>query len=121
MCVGPIQERDARAVRRHVARVMAALGAAQLRTDELSVHEGIAPEGQHRICLAHWCQSKGKRAWDLYGEAVEEDRPLEAQSMQDLLGHPRVRPRPPTLPTGSAVEDQAVAVACGAELGTGQR
>lgn len=94
----PLQETEAGKVRRHVAKVMSQVGAEELRTDEHSVYEGIVPEGQHRICLAHWRRSKGKRAYDLYRQALAEERPLEAQSMQQLLELLRLKPRPPTLP-----------------------
>jgi len=98
VCVEPVQETDARAVRRHVAKVMAAVGAEELRTDEHSVYEGIVAEGRHRLCLAHWRKSKGKRAWDLLQRAEAEDRPLEAQTMRELLELLRLQPRPPTVP-----------------------
>jgi len=96
--VVPLQEAEAAKVRRHVRQVMAAVGAEELRTDEHSVYEGIVPEDQHRICLAHWRKSKGKRAYDLYRQALAEERPLEAQSMQRLLELLRLKPRPPTVP-----------------------
>jgi len=98
LCVEPLQETDARAVRRHVARVMAHVGAEELRTDEHSVYEGIVPEGRHRLCLSHWRKSKGKRAWDLLRRAEAEDKPLEAQTMRELLELLRLQPRPPTVP-----------------------
>ena len=96
--VEPVKETEASKVRRHVAKVFAAVGAEELRTDEHSVYEGVAPEGRHRICLAHWRKSKGKRAYDLYRQAVAEDRPLEAASMAELLELLRLEPRPPTVP-----------------------
>ena len=77
---------------------MRQVGAQELRTDEHSVYAGIVPEGQHRLCLAHWRKSKGKRAYDLYRQALAEERPLEAQSMQRLLELLRLKPRPPTVP-----------------------
>ena len=98
LCVEAVQETDAATLRRHVARVMAAVGAEELRTDEHSGYRGIVPEGQHRLCLTHWRKSKGKRAYDLYRQAVAEDRPLEADSMLQLLSILRMDPRPPTVP-----------------------
>jgi len=98
LCVEALQETNARAVRRHVARVMAQVGAEELRTDEHSVYEGIVPEGRHRLCLSHWRKSKGKRAWDLLRRAEAEDRPLEAQTMRELLELLRMQPRAPTPP-----------------------
>lgn len=98
LLVVPVQETEAGKVRRHVAKVMSQVGAEELRTDEHSVYEGIVPEGQHRICLAHWRKSKGKRAYDLGRQAVAQGRPLEAESMQRLLELLRLKPRPPTLP-----------------------
>lgn len=98
LCVEAVQETDAATLRRHVARVMAAVGAKELRTDEHSGYRGIVPEGQHRLCLTHWRKSKGKRAYDLYRQAVAEDRPLEADSMLQLLDILRLDPRPPTVP-----------------------
>ncbi len=98
ICVEPLQETDAAKVRRHVRNVMTAVGAEELRTDEHSVYEGIVQEGGHRICLSHWRKSKGKRAYDLHRRAVAEDRPLEAQTMVELLELLRQQPRPPTVP-----------------------
>lgn len=95
----PIQESNARLVRRHVSKVFAALKSEELRTDELSVYDRIVPQGRHKICLAHWRKSKCKRAHDLYRAAVREDRALEADSMRRLLELLRLNPRPPTVPT----------------------
>lgn len=53
ICVEPINETDSAKVRRHVQKVMACVGAEQLRTDELSVYDRIVPEEDHKICLAH--------------------------------------------------------------------
>ncbi len=98
--VEPLKETQAAKVRRHVAKVFAAVGAEELRSDEHSVYEGIVPEGRHQICLSHWRKSKGKRAWDLCRQAVAEDRPLDAASMRQLLELLRQKPRPPTVPEG---------------------
>jgi hypothetical protein len=98
LCVAWAKETEAEKVRGHVRRVMAAVGAEELRTDEHSVYEGIVPEGRHRLCLSHWRKSKGKRAWDLWQQAEREGRPLEAESMRQLLELLRLEPRPPTVP-----------------------
>jgi transposase-like protein len=98
LCVAWAQETEPAKVRRHVARVMAAVGAEELRTDEHSVYEGIVPEGRHRLCLTHWRKSKGKRAFDLHRQALVEDRWLEARTMEELLALLRLQPRPPTVP-----------------------
>lgn len=98
ICVEPIQEKDTRKVRRHVAKVMAAVGAEELRSDEHPCYQGIAGEDRHRLCLTHWRKSKGKRAYDLHRQAISEGRELEARSMQELLVLLRLEPRPPTVP-----------------------
>ena len=98
IAVVPVHEEETQKVRHHVAKVMAAVHAQELRTDEHSVYEGIAPEGRHRLCLTHWRKSKGKRAYDLYRQAVAENCPLEAQTMLELLGLLRKQPRAPTPP-----------------------
>jgi len=93
-----VEETQADEVRRIVREVMAQVGATELRTDEHSSYEGIAPEGSHRLCLTHWLKSKGKRAWDLLQQAQQEQRPLEVSSLEDLLALLRKRPRSPTVP-----------------------
>jgi len=98
LCVEPLSETDTRAVRRHVAQVMSAVGAEELRTDEHSVYEGIVSADRHRLCLTHWRKSKGKRTWDLLRQAEAEDRPLEAQTLRELQKLLRLEPRPPTVP-----------------------
>jgi hypothetical protein len=98
LCVEPLEETDTAKVRRHVARVMARVGAEELRTDEHSVYEGAVPPERHRLCLSHWRKSKGKRAWDLLRAAEAQDRPLDAQTMRELLELLRLQPRPPTPP-----------------------
>jgi hypothetical protein len=96
--VAPLHEEQAEKVRQHVQRVMRQVRAEELRTDEHSVYEGIVPEGRHRLCLAHWRKSKGKRAYDLHRQAVAEECPLEAQTMQELLELLRKQPRAPAVP-----------------------
>jgi len=96
--VESIQEKDARKVRRHVARVMAAVGAEELRTDEHPSYKGIVDEPAHRLCETHWRKSKGKRAYELCRRALAEGRELDAQSMEQLLAILRLKPRPPAPP-----------------------
>ena len=96
--VVPVHEEQTDQVRRHVRRVMAQVHAQELRTDEHSVYEGIVPQERHRLCLTHWRKSKGKRAFDLHRQAVAEDHPLEADTMQELLELLREQPRAPTAP-----------------------
>jgi len=98
LLVEPIGETEAALVRRHVRRVLAEVGAEELRTDEHSVYEGIVSPGKHRLCLTHWRKSKGKRAWDLLQEALRTGRELEAATLQDLLELLRQQPRGPTVP-----------------------
>lgn len=98
VAVEPLHEEQTQQVRRHVRRVLAQVQGQELRTDEHSVYEGIVPEGVHRLCLTHWRKSKGKRASELYRQAVAEARPLEAQSIQELLALLRKQPRAPTVP-----------------------
>jgi len=96
--VEPLHEEQTQKVREHVAKVMAQMGAQELRTDEHSVYEGIVPDQRHRLCLTHWRKSKGKRAFDLHRQAVAEQAVLEAQTMQELLALLRKKPRAPTVP-----------------------
>jgi transposase-like protein len=96
--VEPLHEEQTRKVRTHVAKVFAEVGAQELRTDEHSVYEGIVPEDRHKLCLTHWRKSKGKRAYDLYQQALFHECPLEAQTMKELLELLRKKPRCPTVP-----------------------
>ena len=98
IAVQPIHEDQTQQVRDHVARVMAQVGAQELRTDEHSVYEGIVPEGRHRLCLTHWRKSKGKRAHDLLREAQAQQATFEADTMRELLELLRKKPRAPTVP-----------------------
>jgi hypothetical protein len=98
LCVEPIKETEPAKVRRHVRRVFAAVGAEELRTDEHSVYRTVVDDDRHRLCLAHWRKSKGKRARDLADQAHREGRSLEAQDMRRLLELLRQQPRPPTPP-----------------------
>ena len=52
--VEAIQETDSLKLRRHVAKVMAAVGADELRSDEHLVYRGIVSEDRHRRCLWSW-------------------------------------------------------------------
>jgi len=98
LLVEPLQETDTEAVRAHVREVFAAMGAVELRTDEHSVYEGIVDEGAHRLCLAHWNKSKGKRCADLHRQAAAGKHVVAAGAMRKLLGILRQKPRPPTVP-----------------------
>jgi hypothetical protein len=100
LLVEPLQESDTAKVRRHVQRVLQEVGAEELRTDEHSVYQGVSGDRRHRLCLTHWRKSKGKRAWDIYQQAQREHRPLESQTMAELLAMLRLQPRPPTPPEG---------------------
>jgi len=100
LVVEPLQETDTQAVRSHVREVFAAMGAGELRTDEHSVYEGIVDEGEHRLCLAHWKKSKGKRCVDLYRQAAADKHVVAAGAMRKLLGILRQKPRGPTVPPG---------------------
>jgi len=96
--VEAVHERDSDKLRRQVAKVLAAVGAQELRSDEHSAYRGIVPDDHHRLCLTHWLKSKAKRASELYGQALLENRPLEVESMKRLLAILRLKPRPPTMP-----------------------
>lgn len=98
LAIEPVAEHDARAVRRHVARVFRAVGAEELRTDEHASYKQVVPAAQHRLCLTHWRKSKGKRAWDLHRQAQTEGRSLDMASLQQLTALLRLQPRPPTVP-----------------------
>ena len=97
--VEPVKETDAKRVHEHVLRVIREFGADQLRTDELSVYEGIVPEEQHTICLAHRLKSKCKRARDLYRQLKAEGMLFEAEDMLDLLKLLHAEPRSPFVPS----------------------
>jgi len=98
VCVEAANETDSRKVRQHVLRVMREVGAEQLRTDELSVYEGIVPEEKHKICLAHWRKSKCRRTYDLYRRLKADGMGFESENMLELLELLRAEPRPPTVP-----------------------
>jgi hypothetical protein len=82
--VEPGQEADAKKVREHIQRVMERTGAHELRTDELSVYEHTAAS-EHMVCLAHWLESKCKRAWELARLFEAEKMSYEAQAMRQLI------------------------------------
>ena len=98
ICVEPIEETDSAKVRRHVQKVMAMVGAEELRTDELSVYDKIMPDGFRKICLAHWLKSKCYRAWQLHNQLKAEGMNYEAEQMRQLLEYLKITPRPPTVP-----------------------
>jgi hypothetical protein len=98
IAVEALHEEQTWQVRQHVAKVMAEVGAEELRTDEHSVYEGIVPEERHRLCLTHWLKSKCKRAADLGRVAQTLEAPFEAATMRELLELLRKKPRAPTVP-----------------------
>jgi len=84
LSVEPVKETDDKAVRHHVRRIMARVGAEELRTDELSVYDHVKADSPRRICLAHWLKSKCKRAWDLARQFRAEGMIYEAEKMLEL-------------------------------------
>jgi len=84
ICVEPVKETDAKAVRQHVRRVMALVGAEELRSDELSVYKHVVDQEDHKICLAHWLKSKCKRAADLARQFRAEGMLYESETMLEL-------------------------------------
>jgi len=96
--VEPVKETDARKVREHVLKVMQEFGAQQLRTDELSVYEGIVDEASHTICLAHWLKNKCRRVRQLHRQLKAEGMLFEAEDMLDLLKLLHAEPRSPVVP-----------------------
>jgi hypothetical protein len=98
ICVEPANETDSRKVRQHVLRVLSAVGAQQLRTDELSVYEGIVDESNHRICLAHWRKSKMKRAYEIQRQLKLEGLEYAAKDMLELAAILRQDPMPQKIP-----------------------
>ena len=100
ICVEPVDETDSVKVRSHVRRVFSAVGAEQLRADELSVYDRILPIGYRTICLSHWRKSKCRRAWQLCRQLKAAGMNYEARQMLQLLEYLRLDPRPPTVPEG---------------------
>jgi hypothetical protein len=98
ICVEPVNETDGRKVREHVSKVMAAVGAQILSTDELSVYEGIVDEPNHKICLAHWRKSKLKRAYEIHRQLKTEGLDYAAKDMLDLSALLRQDPMPQKIP-----------------------
>lgn len=98
IAVEPVSESDSGELRRHVQKVMLAVGAEELRTDELSVYDRVMPAGSRTICLTHWRKSKCRRAGQLYRQLKGEGMLYEADQMQQLLKYLRMEPRPPTVP-----------------------
>jgi transposase-like protein len=96
--VEPVKETDVKKVREHVLKVMREFGAEQLRTDELSVYEGIVPEQRHTICFAHWLKSKCRRARELYRQLKTEALIFESQNMLELVELLKQEPRSATVP-----------------------
>ncbi len=100
ICVEPGNETDSRRVREHVLKVMTAVGAQELCTDELSVYEGIVEESRHKICLAHWRKSKIKRAFEVHRQLRLEGLEYAAKDMLDLITLLRQDPMPQKIPEG---------------------
>jgi hypothetical protein len=98
ICVEPVNETDSSKVREHVLKVMAAVGAGKLSTDELSVYEGIVDESNHKICLAHWRKSKLKRAYEIHRQFKIEGLEYAAKDMLDLSALLKHDPMPQKIP-----------------------
>jgi hypothetical protein len=98
ICVEPVNETDSRKVREHVLRVLSAVGAQQLRTDELSVYEGIVDDSNHKICLAHWRKSKMKRVYEIQRQLKLDGLEYAAKDMMDLSALLRQDPMPQKIP-----------------------
>lgn len=77
---------------------MREVGAEQLRTDELSVYNGIVPQENHKLCLAHWRKNKCRQAWQLARQLKAEGLAFESEDMFKLVKLLHQEPRPPTLP-----------------------
>jgi transposase-like protein len=98
ICVEPVNETDSRKVREHVSRVMEAVGAQQLMTDELSVYDNIVDQQHHKICLAHWRKSKVRRAFELHRQFKVEGLEYAAKDMLELIALLRQDPMPQKIP-----------------------
>lgn len=96
--VEPVNETDTKRVREHVLKVMREVGAWQLRTDELSVYEGIVDETAHTICLAHWLKSKCKRAQELSRQLKAEGLNYEPERRLELKRLLHEKWHSPTVP-----------------------
>jgi hypothetical protein len=98
ICVEPVNETDSRTVREHVLKVLHAVGAQELRTDELSVYEGIVDDSNHKICLAHWRKSKLKRAYEIHKQLKIEGLEYAAKDILELSALLRQDPMPQKIP-----------------------
>jgi transposase-like protein len=98
ICVEAINETDSRRVTEHVRKVFAAVGAQELRTDELSVYDQVVGEGLHTICLAHWRKSKVKRAYEIHRQLKLESQEYAAKDMLELAALLRQEPMPQKIP-----------------------
>jgi hypothetical protein len=96
--VEPVKESDSAKLRLHVHKVMAMVGAEELRSDELSVYDHIVPDGMRTICLTHWLKSKCHRARQLHTQLKAEGMNYEAAQMLELMKYLKSTPRPPTVP-----------------------
>ncbi len=77
-------ETDSRQVHRHVQEIVKAVGAQELRADELSVYDNAAVGVERKICLAHWLKSKCKRAMELARQFASEGLLYESGMMVEL-------------------------------------
>lgn len=100
ICVEPVNETDSRKVREHVLRVMEAVGAQQLITDELSVYDNIVGDENHKICLAHRRKSKMKRVYEIQRQLKLEGLEYAAKDMLELAAVLRQDPMPQKIPEG---------------------
>lgn len=98
ICVEPVNETDSREVVERVREVFAAVGAKELRTDELSVYNGIVSEDSHTICLAHWRKSKIKRAYEIQRQLKLEGLEYATKDMLELAAVLRQDPMPQKIP-----------------------
>jgi transposase-like protein len=91
-------EIDSRQVRQHVQRIIQLVGAKELRTDELSVYDGVVVDGSRTICLTHWLRSKCRRAYELSRQLKAEGLSYESQTMLEFKQLLHDRWRWPTVP-----------------------
>jgi hypothetical protein len=100
LSVEAINETDAKKAREHIRTVMAEYGAQSLRTDELSVYEGLCLDDpdRHSICQAHWLKSKCRRAYEISRQLKAEGLSYESQTMLELRQLLHDKRSSPTVP-----------------------
>jgi len=98
--VEAINETDTKKAREHIRSVMAEYGAEFLRTDELSVYNGVFPDDpdRHSICQAHWLKSKCRRSYELSQQLKAEGLSYESQTMLELRQLLHDKRSSPTVP-----------------------